>query len=102
MEAPGILPNGFQKILNTLIKQFLLNVCFMSDTMAVVVYEGTKQTKNLPDGVSILKVLPSSGLETQGGSDTCQTLNWCNIICAIFIIALCACLEALLMLDLKD
>ena len=55
VEAPGILPNGFQKILNTLIKQFLLNVCFMSDTMAVVVYEGTKQTKNLPDGVKVLE-----------------------------------------------
>ena len=45
MEAPGILPNGFQKILNPLVKQFLLNVCFMLDTMAVVVYDGTKQTK---------------------------------------------------------
>ena len=46
VEAPGILPNGFQKILNPLIKQFLLNVCFMSDTMAVVIYEGTKQRKS--------------------------------------------------------
>lgn len=32
---------------------------------------------------------PALGLN-QGGSDMCQTLNWCNIICAIFIIALCA------------
>ena len=54
MEAPGILPNGFQKILNSLIKQFVLIAYSMSDTILVIRHTKEKHKRLYIYGIYIL------------------------------------------------
>ena len=76
MEAPGILPNGFQKILNSLIKQFVLIAYSMSDTMQWSLVNKTNKNFCL-DGVKVLEEEHRLISEIYGMSGSAmEKINW--------------------------